>query len=223
MIRQGSTVAKALIAMGLALAGFTQVARCGEPLDDRLGIRTVPIFLLTRSDVQADLKLDPNQITESHRAASALYSKALALRGKVGGGIVAARRAVDEDQSQWLSTHLTPQQLERLGQVDLQWEGAAAMISRPVVAEYLSLTREQQEQVARYIAEGREQRARVTWTSTEHVNLTRKAISVLSDKQKDLWIHVLGPPCRFAIAARPQAPPDQPARGGSPSHPQPAR
>ena len=127
------------------------------------------------------------------------------MRGKAGGASW-RRRAIDENQSRWLSTHLTPQQLERLGQIDLQWEGAAAMLNRPLVAEYLSLTREQQEKVARYIAEGREQRARATWTSAEHVGLTRKAISVLSDKQKDLWIHVLGPPCRFSIAARPQAP-----------------
>jgi len=218
-MRQGSTVVTALITVGLTLAGFTQVARCGEPLDDRLGIRTVPIFLLTRSDVQADLKLDPNQISESHRAASALYYKALSLRGKAGGGVVAARRAVDEDQTRWLSTHLTPQQLERLGQIDLQWEGAAAMLNRPVVAEYLGLTREQQEKVARYIAEGRQQRARATWTSAEHVGLARKAISVLSDKQKDLWIHVLGPPCRFSIAAGPQAPPDQPAGREAQSQP----
>ena len=32
------------------------------------------------------------------------------------------------------------------------------MLNRPVVAEYLGLTREQQEKVARFIAEGREQR-----------------------------------------------------------------
>jgi len=198
MMRQGSTVVKALIAIGLALAGFTRVARSGEPLDDRLGIRTVPMFLLLRPDVQADLKLDAKQISESHRAASALYDKALRLRGKVGGSIVAARRAVDADQSQWLTTHLTPKQLDRLEQIDLQWEGAGAMLSRPFVAEYLGLTPEQQEKVAGYIAEGKGRRARVTWTPAEHVELTRRAVSVLSDKQRDLWRHVLGPPCRFA-------------------------
>jgi len=199
MMRHGSTVVKALTALGLVLAGFTRVARSAEPLDDRLGIRTVPIFLLTRSDVQADLKLDADQISESHRAASALYYKALSLRGNRQAGVVAARRVIDGDQSAWLSAHLTAQQLDRLGQIDLQWEGAAAMLSRPLLRDYLSLTPEQHAKVAGYIAEGHEQRARATWTFTEHVNLTRKAISVLSDKQKDLWIRVLGPPCRFSI------------------------
>jgi hypothetical protein len=202
MMRHGLTVAGALVACGVALAGFAQVARGGEPLDDRLGIRTVPIYLLMRSDVQVDLKLDPNQVAESVRAASALHAKALSLRGKVGAGIVAARRAVDEDQSQWLSTHLTGPQLERLGQIDLQWEGAGAMLNRPIVAEYLGLTPDQHEKVARIVAAGREQRARAPWTFAEHVDLTRKAISVLSEKQKDLWIHVLGPPCRFAVAIK---------------------
>jgi hypothetical protein len=196
---------------------LTNAARAGEPFDDRLGIRTVPLYLLMRSDVQADLKLDPNQISDSARAASRLYNKALSLRGKLGSGIVAARRAVDEDQSQFLSTHLSPQQLERLGQIELQWEGAGAMLSRPVVGDYLSLTLEQHEKVARLVAEARSQRAHTPWTPTEHVNLTRKAISVLSDKQRELWIHVLGPPCRFAITARPQVAPDQPAASPTPA------
>jgi len=218
-MRHGSTVVTVLIAMGVALAGFTRVARSGEPLDDRLGIRTAPIVLLIRPDVQADLKLTPAQISESRRAAAALHDKALGLRGKTEAGVVAARGVIDGEQSQWLSTHLTPQQLNRLGQIDLQWEGAAAMLSRPVVAEYLNLTPDQRDKVARYVAEGGEQRARTAWTYSEHVNLTRKAIAVLSDKQKDLWIHVLGPQCRFSIAATSTAPPDQPARQEAPGQP----
>jgi hypothetical protein len=209
-MRQGLAVVMAPAVLAAALAGFTPVARGGEPLDDRLGIRTVPIFLLTRSDVQADLKLDPQQIAECRRAAAALYYKALSLRGKAGGGVVAARRAVDEVQSQWLTAHLTPAQLDRLGQIDLQWEGAAAMLSRPVVADYLGLTREQQEKVVRSIAQGKAQRASTSWTTTEHLLLTRKATSVLSDLQKDRWIHLLGPPCRFAIADPPKGQAVQP-------------
>jgi len=216
MMRHGSTVVKSLIALGFAFAGFTRVARSGEWLDDRLGIRTVPIFLLTRSDVQADLKLDANQISECRRAASALYYKALSLRGNRKAGVIAARRVIDGDQSAWLSAHLTAQQLERLGQIDLQWEGAAAMLSRPVLRDYLSLTPEQEAKVARYITEGRDERARAIWTFTEHVNLTRKATTVLSDEQKDRWIHVLGPACPFAIAAGP-APAADPAGPGTPS------
>jgi hypothetical protein len=200
-MRQGSTVARAAIAIGVTLAGLPPLGRCGEPFDDRLGIRTVPLYLLMRADVQADLKLDPNQVSDSNRAAAVLHAKALGLKGKVGAGIVAARRAVDESQSQWLSAHLTPQQLERLGQIDLQWEGAAAMLNRPVVAEYLSLTPQQRARLAQLIADGRRQRPQIPWTPEEHTNLTRQAISVLSDRQKEQWIQVLGPPCRFLITA----------------------
>jgi hypothetical protein len=200
-MRQGSTIASSVIAIGVTFGGLTLSGRCGEPFDDRLGIRTVPLYLLMRSDVQADLKLEANQVSDTVRAAEALHAKALGLKGKVGAGIVAARRAVDESQSQWLSAHLTPQQLERLGQIDLQWEGAAAMLNRPVVTEYLSLTPAQRGRLAELVANGRRQRAQRPWTLAEQTNLTRQAISVLSDRQKELWIHVLGRPCRFSIIA----------------------
>jgi hypothetical protein len=210
-MRHGSTVVTALIGVGLAVAGFARDARSGEPLDNLLGKRLAPIVLLCRSEVQADLRLTPAQISEARLAAATLYRKALRLRGNTEAGVVAARRVVDDEQSQWLSTHLNPEQLGRLGQIDLQWEGAAAMISRPVVAEYLSLTPEQQDKVARFVAEGVQHGTRSACTYSEHVDLTRKAISVLSEKQQKLWIHVLGPACRFSIAATP-APADQPAR-----------
>ncbi len=216
-MRHGSTVVAVLIGMGLTVAGFTRIARSDEPFDNRLGKRIAPIVLLCRSEVQADLKLTPAQISDGRVAAAALYYKALRLRGKTEAGVVAARRVIDEEQSQWLSTHLTPEQLSRLGQIDLQWEGASAMISRPVVAEDLDLTPDQRDQVARYIAEGEKRRATAAWTYDEHVDLARKAISVLSEKQKRLWIHVLGPACHFAIAARPAVPADQPPRAVPPS------
>ncbi len=88
---------------GLCVLGPTPVAGAGEPLDDRLGIRTVPLFLLVRADVQKDLGLEPAQIADVNRFASVLYSKALALKGKVGAGVVAARRAIDEEESNWMS------------------------------------------------------------------------------------------------------------------------
>jgi hypothetical protein len=216
-MRQGSTVVIALVVLGSAFGAFPSAADSGEPLDDRIGIRTVPLYLLLRSDVQVDLKLAPGQVAEAYRAAQSLYEKALGLRGKRGGAILAARRAIDEDQSRWLAAHLSAEQLERLNQIELQWEGAAAMLSRPVVAEYLNLTAEQKQKVARFIGEARERRARGGWTFDEHVDLTRQAISVLSDKQKELWVHVLGPACRFSIVVGARPAPSQSAATTSPS------
>ena len=91
-MRHGWTVFPTLIVLGLGLCGFTRPARGGEPLDDRLGMRTVPIFLLTRSDVQADLKLDPKQVAMCRRGAIALQRRASLLRGRKDAGAAAARR-----------------------------------------------------------------------------------------------------------------------------------
>jgi len=207
-MRHGWTVLPLLIFFGL---GFARPARGGEPLDQRLGMRTAPIFLLTRSDVQTDLKLDSNQVAECHRAAVALYRKATSLKGKTGPAMVAARRTIDEELSEWLTTHLSPEQLARLDQIDLQWEGASAMLSRPMLDDHLSLTPDQREKVAECISEKKAQKAHSAWTYDDHVKLTRKAIAVLSDRQRDLWIHVLGPPCRFTIGVNAQTP-HSPAR-----------
>ena len=89
-MRQGSTVATALIVLGLTVAGFTPIARSGEPLDDRLGIRTVPIFLLTRSDVQADLKLDAESNLRIPSRGLRTLLQGAQLERKSRGGVVAA-------------------------------------------------------------------------------------------------------------------------------------
>ncbi len=47
-----------------------------EPLDDRLGIRITPLFLLLRSDIQKDLALEPAKIAEVNQVAPSFYAKA---------------------------------------------------------------------------------------------------------------------------------------------------
>ncbi len=44
--------------------------------DERLGIRTAPLLLLSRPDVRADLALDPSQTTAALKAISDLHAKA---------------------------------------------------------------------------------------------------------------------------------------------------
>jgi hypothetical protein len=191
---------------GGTFLGSTTFARASEPLDDRLGVRVAPVFLLIRSDIQKDLGLESAQVAEVNRFAAVLYGKALSLKGKVGPEVVAARRAIDEEESEWMSSHLKAEQRERLGQIDLQWEGASAVLNRRAVAEYLGLTSEQHDQLARVYGDAK--RARVKegpWSYEEHLEITRKAIAVLSEKQQQLWVRVLGPPCRFVIAVAPPA------------------
>jgi hypothetical protein len=176
-------------------------ARCAEPLDDRLGVPTVPIFLLLRSDIQKDLGMEPSQIAEVNRAAAVFHTKALSLKGKKGPGLLAARKEIDAEEKNWMNTHLTPTQRERLAQVDLQWEGASALVNRPIVAEFLGISSEKQTEVARVISEAAALRASAgRLTYEEHLEITRKAIALLSEKQRQQWAHVLGPPCRFVIA-----------------------
>jgi hypothetical protein len=213
-MRHGWTVFPTLIVLGLGLCVFSRPARGGEPLDNRLGWRTAPIFLLTRSDVQADLKLDAKQVAICGRAAAELQRRALPLRGRKDSGAAAARRAVDQAMSLLLSDNLTPEQLARLDQIDLQWEGAAAMLTRPFLDDSLNLTPAQKEKVRECIAAGNAERARGALTYEDHVDQTRKAIAILTERQRNVWIHVLGPHCAFKIDVRAQAAQNEPAAQG---------
>jgi hypothetical protein len=205
-MRHGWTVVPALVFMGLGLLQFTGRARGAEPLDDRLGIRTAPIFLLTRSDIQADLKIDPKLAAACQHVAAGIRHKASALKGARFPAIVAARRSIDEEMSQWLITNLSPEQLDRLDQIDLQWEGPEAMLTRPFYEESLSLTREQREKLTSCLTEARARRAQGTWTYEDHHELTRKAFAVLSEQQRHLWVRILGEPCIFKIGVNTATP-----------------
>ncbi len=203
-LRRPFRVSPALLVLGLKIAGFglAGTGQAGEFLDDRLGRRTVPIMLLMRSDVQSDLKLEPDQVAEARRTAEALYYKAMPLRGQSGPALEAARRAVDAEQSVWLSRHLSALQFERLRQIDLQWEGVAAMLSRPVIGDYLKLSDEQKRVLGRYVAQQRQSRkGQSPWTPADQARLARQALTALSDDQRQLWYSLLGPLCRFSIAA----------------------
>jgi hypothetical protein len=203
MMRAGRRIVLALAIFGGGmLSGSPKFAAGAEPLDDRLGVRVAPIFLLLRSDIQKDLALERVQIAEVNEIAAELYGKARSLKGNVGPNVVAARRAIDEEGSDWVTFHLKSEQRERLAQIDLQWEGASALLSRRVVAEYLGMTSDQRDQVVLVYSDAKRGRVKKgPWTYEEHLELTRKTLAVLSEKQKQLWVKVLGPPCRFVVAA----------------------
>jgi hypothetical protein len=213
-----------LFALGLGLLAFTPATRATEPFDDHLGIRIPRLFLLMRTDVQNDLGLRPEHVVEINRAASALYRKALRLKGKTGAGIVAARRVIDQDEARWVTAHLTPQQALRLDQIDLQWEGAAALLpqSRPLVAKDLDLSADQEKAIAQLVSDSAARRAQGPWSYDAHTSLSRQAIAVLTEKQRSLWIHVLGPPCQFTVSALAANAASEPARPSPGRPPRPA-
>jgi hypothetical protein len=144
------------------------------------------------------------------------------LKGKRGPAIVAARREVDTEMSEWLSSHLTPEQLGRLEQIDLQWEGASAMRSRPLLDESLNLTPDQQQKVDQCISATKMKRKQGSWTFEDHVSLSRQAIAILDERQRNLWIHLLGPPCPFMIATSAQPAKDESVAPASRIAPQPS-
>lgn len=74
-MRHGVTGVRAGLLMGVAVLALTRDARSAEPLDDRLGVRSAPIFLLTRADIQKDLGVEAAQIAEIQREAAELDRK----------------------------------------------------------------------------------------------------------------------------------------------------
>jgi hypothetical protein len=174
----------------------------GHPLlslpDSRLGIRTAPLLLLSRADLRADVGLDARQTAEVERAIADLYARAVAVRGKTGPEAIAARKAIDEAQRRWLDAHLSEAQRIRLIQIDLQWEGPSALISRPVIADALFLTREQREALGRAVAECQRKRAAGTFQRSDEYQLTKQALAILNEEQHIRWKAMLGNRMRLA-------------------------
>ncbi len=192
-----------VVGMGGLVHGRAGLAGEWTLPDSRLGIRTAPLLLLSRPDVQAELRLDQSQILGAHKTIDELTRRALALRGKTGAAVIAERRAIDEAQLDWLSKYLTGIQLERLRQIELQWEGVSAMLSRPTIADHLRLTPEQRQALARVIAERNAARARSATGPGNESAFNQKAQSVLSKTQQELWVSLLGAPVRFGTTAGP--------------------
>jgi hypothetical protein len=208
-MRPGVTIAPASLVVVLALFGAGPDAPSDQAavLDDRLGIRTAPILLLARPDVQLELGLDPTQISGARSTTARLLEKALSSRNQSGPAVEAERRRINQEMTHWLGQNLNAEQLDRLFQIDLQWEGVSAMLSRPLVTEYLKLTVQQRLAVSRILAAQRETRqVRGALTPREHEQFLRQALAVLSPGQKDLWDRLLGPPCRFTIGGQVRAP-----------------
>lgn len=194
-MRQGMTAVASALLLCLALA--PQPARGDEgPLpDSRLGIRTAPLLLLSRGDVQADLQLSRTQIDAAEAAIKDLYVKAAALRGVAGDQALAGRRAIDAQQREWIETQLSEPQRTRIVQIDLQWEGPTALVSRPAVAEMLELSVEQVGALRKVVAEAAQRRAQQGAKAGEvDGELARQTLATLTDTQRQRWKAMLGRP-----------------------------
>lgn len=178
--------------------------------DSRLGIRTSPLLLLTRMDIRDDLKLTPQQVDEAQRVIAELYSRALQIQGKRDPAAVAARRAIDETQARWIASVLSPEQRNRLEQLDLQWEGPSAVL-RPPIASALAISPDQGSKLAQAVAERNTRRAKVGFDRDAERKLAEATLSTLSEDQRRRWKIMLGDEFRFRPTAVADARPAEPA------------
>jgi hypothetical protein len=211
-MRHGLTVVASLFLLPLlTVAGTSSCALASDahpPLpDERLGVRTAPLLLLSRPDVRADLGLTAKQAEEAEKEITALYVRADALRGKTGVQALEQRKVIDEAQRVWFEINLTAEQRKRLLQIDLQWEGPSSLVSRPVVADTLGLSPEQRTTLKVAVAKRDQARLQRTYKPADEQTLTRHALVVLTPSQKDLWRAMLGTPFVFVpqIAASSKA------------------
>jgi hypothetical protein len=181
-----------------AMIGATALRAQGPGLsDDRLGTRAAPLILLTRPDVRADLDLSVEQATDADAAIRDLYRRAEALRGQGDSAqVLAARRAIDEAGRDWLAAHLSEDQQTRLGQIDLQWEGPAALATRAPLAAALGLTRDQTQALRAAVDESRR-----SGPGSER-RLAETTLGVLTPDQRDRWKAMLGRPFAVQIAEK---------------------
>jgi hypothetical protein len=206
-------------AVFLAAMGWCRVDRAQDVRlpRSRQGSRTAPILLLTRTDVQNELALSPERVAAARSLANELRREALALHGKTGDGILMARRAIDDRQTQWLNKNLSPSQLDRLHQLDLQWEGPVAFLSRPIIADYMRLAPEQRQAIAQVVAD-RAARHKQAQTPQESEDAFAELIlAKLTDVQRARWFALQGKPFRFQADPRVEDSQLTPTAAGKPN------
>ena len=195
---QRSTYVTAVAALLLGLSSAVCAVRAGStndaPLpDERLGIRTAPILLLSRFDVRADLKLSAEQVAKAETAITDFWVDANAVKGMRGAAALEARKQVDRRLQLWFEANLTQPQRTRLLQIDLQWEGPSALL-RPVVADSLALSPAQRESIAVCVNASHDERARNALTPAREVALNKAALKVLKPAQLTRWRAMIGEP-----------------------------
>ncbi len=203
-MRHGLTMAPAGLLLVLVLTGAGPNPVPGEVTvpDERFGSRMAPILLLTRSDVQTDLSLDPRQIASAKTEIARLIEKARQLMSKNGPAIQDKRQRIDLEMIRWLKATLSEDQRERLLQVNLQWEGAMAM-TRPHIRTHLKLTEPQCLAIDSLVAQLKSRRReRGVLNPVELGQFTAQARAVLTPVQQENWDSLLGPPCRFSIGGQ---------------------
>lgn len=160
--------------------------------DDRMGVRTAPILLLSRDDVATDIGLTTEQRKKTWEKIDDLGRRAADLKGRSDKDVNLLRRAIDQSQLEWLRAELKPEQLARLTQIDLQWEGPSAILSRPQVAEALHLTGDQKSKIQAIFKSWAVQSTNIA-PPLAKTELTKKVFKELDETQQQSWRSLTGP------------------------------
>ena len=102
----------------------------------------------------------------------------------------------------WLESHLTETQLRRLDEIDLQWEGPPALISRPLIGDRLALTPTQRTNLKHVIDEHDKKRAERGFRMDLEEHLAHQTLAILNTEQRKSWKSMLGRPFVPKLATR---------------------
>jgi hypothetical protein len=185
--------------------------------------------LLQNKSVQDDLKVTPEQdrkLREVGREFEAAHADEIAQlrKEKDARKGFELRRVALEAMTRAMNDILTPRQLKRLGQIEIQAQGVAALM-RSEVQKELSLSDKQREEI-RSITDAGEKEVRETLKSPPsdargwaevgkklrklHQDTEERALAVLNDEQRKAWKEMTGEPFELKMAA----PPDRPRKDG---------
>lgn len=159
--------------------------------DDRIGVRTAPILLLSREDVADDLKLSDDQRKKTWEMIAELGRQAAGLKGRSDKDALVLRRKIDQAQLEWIARELSPQQAERLNQIDLQWEGPSALISRPQITQTVHLSEDQKTKIREILVVAGPKGLAVDLAHRETV--LRQVFRELDETQQQTWRALVGP------------------------------
>jgi hypothetical protein len=186
-----------LLIAGLVLGPTPGLAGPPPLTDDRLGIPTAPLLLLSRPDVRAEIGLDAARSADADKTLSELYQHALALKGQHGPDVENHKRAIDQAGEHWLQSKLSEAQRKRFNQIELQWEGPSALIHRPIIADALGLSHEQRARLSEAIAARNRRRALGADLWECERQLFEQTRALLTVEQRRRWRAMLGPPFAF--------------------------
>ncbi|MHC5538798.1 hypothetical protein ACYOEI_11300 [Singulisphaera rosea] len=162
--------------------------------DSEWGKRKAPMLLLSRQDIRTAIGLDAEKSVEAEAASRMFFLRAKKLFGLQGEKVFAEQRLLNEEQGLWLKSRLTDAQRTRLLQIDLQWEGPSALVSRRGLADGLGLNAEQRTILVREVNQFVAKHKSGPVPANDSLVLSRNMMAVLSEPQREQWEALLGDP-----------------------------